>query len=337
MANPEVMTNDVWTWLIETEAWPHSAHEAAGNGEKQSPGWCFSRYGQSETQLSDGRTLYIGGEHEDFYDEDFYIYNDVIVKFPDGSIATLGYPEDIFPPTDFHTATEVGNDVFVIGCLGYPEQRQSDATKVYVLDLASYSIRPFEVEGEQPPSIYKHSARYSAEQNAIFCEGGKSTHLPTGETVENIATWRLCLGSGGWTKTFEKPWTRWILVREDESRNELWELSQLEWAEKTGREDDYTKTYRQAFFERNHTPNISMFIDRYSPNIEHEKLPDDEDEFRCHRITVGDVVVRFLEDSYSVTVTVEGNLAEDLMSALKSHGLETLSHVEGVPYKIIEL
>jgi hypothetical protein len=39
----------------------------------------FHRFGRTETQLPDGRIVYIGGEHEDFYNCDFFIYNDVVV------------------------------------------------------------------------------------------------------------------------------------------------------------------------------------------------------------------------------------------------------------------
>jgi hypothetical protein len=45
----------------------------------QEPIFSFSRFGRTETELPDGRIIYIGGEHEDFYDPDFHIYNDVVV------------------------------------------------------------------------------------------------------------------------------------------------------------------------------------------------------------------------------------------------------------------
>jgi hypothetical protein len=40
----------------------------------------------SLTLLPDGRAIQIGGEHEDYYDPDFCIYNDVFVHEPDRSI-----------------------------------------------------------------------------------------------------------------------------------------------------------------------------------------------------------------------------------------------------------
>jgi len=39
------------------------------------PIWCFKRVGNTRTRLPDGRIICVGGEHEDFYDPDFCIYN----------------------------------------------------------------------------------------------------------------------------------------------------------------------------------------------------------------------------------------------------------------------
>jgi hypothetical protein len=43
------------------------------------PVFCFRRFGRTETKLPNGRIVYIGGEHEDIYDPDLNIYNDVVV------------------------------------------------------------------------------------------------------------------------------------------------------------------------------------------------------------------------------------------------------------------
>ena len=59
------------------------------------------RFGQSLTLLPDGPALQFGGEHEDYYDPDFCIYNDVFVHEGDGSITIYGYPESAFPPRVF--------------------------------------------------------------------------------------------------------------------------------------------------------------------------------------------------------------------------------------------
>ena len=70
-------------------------------GYPAAPGWCADRFGQSLTLLPDGRAVQVGGEHEDHYDPDFCIYNDVFVHGPDGDLAIYGYPADVFPPSDF--------------------------------------------------------------------------------------------------------------------------------------------------------------------------------------------------------------------------------------------
>ncbi len=57
--------------------------------------WCFERLGQSVTVLPEGRRVFIAGEHEDNYDPDFHIYNDVAIWSPDGTIEVLGYPKEV--------------------------------------------------------------------------------------------------------------------------------------------------------------------------------------------------------------------------------------------------
>jgi hypothetical protein len=37
------------------------------------PAWCAARFRQSRTTLADGRVIRIAGEHEDYYDADFFI------------------------------------------------------------------------------------------------------------------------------------------------------------------------------------------------------------------------------------------------------------------------
>ena len=120
-ANPERMNNPVWEWLIRSRLDAYSATQklSGSSALEDGPGWCFNRFGQSSTKLPDGRTVLIAGEHEDHYDPDFNIYNDVVVRHPDGKVDIFGYPVEVFPPTDFHTATLVGSRIIIVGCLGY--------------------------------------------------------------------------------------------------------------------------------------------------------------------------------------------------------------------------
>jgi ankyrin repeat protein len=158
--NPERMRIPFWEAMVRCGV---SAYEArrwfeGGRGSIAGPVWCAQRFGQSLTLLPDGRAVQIGGEHEDFYDPDFCIYNDVFVHGRDGSVAIYGYPESVFPPTDFHTATLVGDAVYVIGSLGYQGARRYGQTPVYRLDVRTLRMDRLDARGDAPGWVYKHRA-----------------------------------------------------------------------------------------------------------------------------------------------------------------------------------
>lgn len=121
----------------------------------------------------------IAGEHEDWYDPDFCIYNDVIIFGPDDVIAIYAYPLDVFPPTDFHSATQVAGSLFLIGSVGYVDLRRPGTTPVHALDLETMAISRIATSGPEPGWIGHHDAEYIASDNAIVVSGG-----------------RVCLGEG---------------------------------------------------------------------------------------------------------------------------------------------
>ena len=53
-----------------------------------------------------------------------------------------------------------------------------------------------------------------------------------------------------------------------------------------------------------------------------------QQEYNVFRISVNGVIVRYVEDLYSVQVTVEGNLPEDVIEKIKSDVLEKFSLLE---------
>jgi hypothetical protein len=128
--------------------------------------WCFRRFGSTRTPLPDGRIVCIGGEHEDYYDPDFCIYNDVIVVQPDGDFCIYGYPRDVFPPTDFHTATLIGDRILIVGNVGYREER-GDETPVFNLDLSTFAITRVRWSGKSPGWIYKHEAELVEDERVL--------------------------------------------------------------------------------------------------------------------------------------------------------------------------
>ena len=178
-ANPERMDDPFWLAMIRSgingyQALQHfrDRPHSLGDGRRgRDPIWCAQRYGQSLTFLPDGRVVQVGGEHEDSYDPDFCIYNDVFVHAPDGSIAIYGYPSEVFAPTDSHTATLVGDTIWLIGSIGYYGTRQEGLTPVYTLDTRSFRIERRHPTGEAPGWIYKHRARVRGESE-IEVQGG---------------------------------------------------------------------------------------------------------------------------------------------------------------------
>ncbi|MBD1545958.1 ankyrin repeat domain-containing protein [Roseibium aggregatum] len=170
-ANPERFLPPFWYEQLRTGHYT-APKEIARDEDRSKPIWTFSRMGRSVTPLPDGRLVLIGGEYEDDYDPDFCIYADVTVLDGKGGVDHFIYPEDVFPPTDFHTATLVGDHILLIGAFGYPERRQKDLTPVLRLDLANFSIQSVETTGDGPGWVYKHRA--TLDGHVIIVTGGKT-------------------------------------------------------------------------------------------------------------------------------------------------------------------
>jgi Ankyrin repeats (3 copies) len=195
LTNPELMSVDFWRSMVcdSISAW--SARQKFEESEhSDDPIWCFDRFGQSLTELPDGRIIEIGGEHEDSYDPDFCIYNDVVVHDGQGNFQIFGYPQAVFPPTDFHTATLVGDYIYIIGRLGYYQSRNYHQTPVYRLDCRSYQIEPV-VTTNSPGWIYKHRAEY-LESGVIMISGGSIEDAK--ESKENSIEYQLDLETLAW-------------------------------------------------------------------------------------------------------------------------------------------
>ncbi len=200
-ANPQLMDVPFWRAMVRAGSSAyHARAQFGGTREYDHPIWCFSRFGSSFTELPDGRFVQIGGEHEDWYDADFCIYNDVVVHSASGEFSIYGYPKKAFQPTDFHTATYVSGNIYLVGCLGYRGTRVFGTTPVYRLSCEDWSITKLTTRGHNPGWIYKHSAQLLDSHNLVVSggmvaidEGGKEQHRElVGEYVLNLSTmtWR---------------------------------------------------------------------------------------------------------------------------------------------------
>ncbi len=201
-SNPEKMNYPFWQAMVTAgvNAWS-AKHHFDDKEFKRDEIFCFARFGKSINELPDGRIVEIGGEHEDYYDPNFCIYNDVIVHHGDGAFDILGYPKELFPPTDFHTATLVGKFIYIIGSLGYSDERQYGATQVHRLDVDTFAIEPVPTSGESPGWISRHKATLRGD-HAIHIRDGKVCLQNAGaeEYVDNTSEYVLDLDTLAWRK-----------------------------------------------------------------------------------------------------------------------------------------
>jgi hypothetical protein len=303
------------------------------------PGWCFDRFGQSSTTLPDGRTILIAGEHEDYYDPDFNIYNDVVIQHPDGKIDIYGYPVDAFPCTDFHTATSIGNRIIIIGNLGYPDQRKPGTTQVLILNLATLSISSVQTCGSSPGWIHRHNATLEESEDSILVRGGKIA--PEGGEnlllVENIDDWRLHVAGWRWERLTERLWQRWEIVGTGKRRNHLWEIQQAVWSRNVGWKEELEKQLEELAQELGKQPDLALADQLFCPPVPHEELPSADEEYNVVRIKADGIVVRYVADMHSIQMTVEGTLPPATVQALASDLRDKMAKLENAPFELKRL
>jgi ankyrin repeat protein len=200
-ANPERMNFPFWRAMVRGGACAYFARKKFDQADLDGQAvWCFDRFGKSLTELPDGRVVEIAGEHEDFYDPDFCIYNDVFVHAGDGTFDIYGYPAEVFPPTDFHTATLVGRSIYVIGNLGYQGTRLFGTTPVYRLSTDTWAIERVETTGESPGWISRHKADLVG--GKIEVGGGKVCRFTDGKEhyEDNADRFALDLATLRWSR-----------------------------------------------------------------------------------------------------------------------------------------
>ena len=210
-SNPAPLNEPFCDGMVRAGINAYQAIQLFKGADARSPVWCAERFGQSITFLPDGRVVQIAGEHEDHYDADFCIYNDVFVHEPDGTIRIFGYPEAVFPPTDFHTATLVGRHIYIIGSLGYPGSREIGKTPLYRLDTRAWRIEALDAGGIGPGRIYGHRAKALASGAIRVCggtiitsrdnavSGGREDHVPNNRCFDldvGQLVWSEVFGSG---------------------------------------------------------------------------------------------------------------------------------------------
>lgn len=329
--NPARLDNPHWDALVREQPWA-SAYRIAQRFEFErprgtGPTWCFDRFGRTTTALPDGCVVHVAGEHEDHYDPDFYIYNDVVVVAPDGALAFYGYPREVFPPTDFHSATLAGDTLWLVGSLGYRDQRHPGTTQVCRLDLATFAIEQVATTGSPPGWIKEHTAELVG--RSIVVRGGSV--YDGARLVENIDDWSLDLESLAWTRLTVRDWQRWSMRPTRASRTFLSELRHMKWeADNPSFRSTRVATARD---ELGGEPELERLDTLY--RFADAEVLEQGDSFNVYRIRLDGVLVRFTEDWSRIDVVVEGTLSDTRLRGLQKHVLDDLRALHaGAPWTL---
>lgn len=329
-SNPHKIESPVWEWLVHSKLSGYSSTEKM-NGPSpfdEGPTWSFDRLGKTKTKLPDGRTIYISGEHEDHYDPDFYIYNDVIVEFPNGKIDFYCYPKSEFLPTDFHTATLVEQKIIIIGNLGYPEDRKKEVTQVYLLDLNNFQITKVSCTGDSPGWIHSHKVELSDNKKHIFLKEGLVDLGKEHSLRENIDDWQLDIESWRWERLTEKKWPRWELCRVDKAHNHIYDIRQALWNFEVNWKENLEKQMERLEKSMGFRVDFQLINTLYDFDFEHEEIVEDEEEYNLYWIYVNGVRVRFVEERRCLKVTIEGSINDQLLISMKDQLISKLSELE---------
>jgi hypothetical protein len=336
--NPTDLTNPLWVWLVQMRQSAYRANEAWNGPSPFSAGpmWCFDRFGQSVTQLPDGRKVYIAGEHEDYYDPDFCIYNDVVVESPDGAISIFGYPQETFPPTDFHSATLVGDRIIIVGNLGYEHERSPGHTEVYELSIETWAIKRLETQGPAPGWISRHTASFLEDTGRIRIYGGQVIDEGEPYLWENTDEWTFDPASCAWHLTERRPWRQWTLMHGDRSPNRLWQMRHALWMQKVGWKSDLAEQMEGFEKELGFRPELNLLesLYRYGPEV--TPLPNTDEDSRWLRFESKGQVVRFQEDTFSVHIVAEGAISDEDADRLTTGVTSQLSGIDRAVWTAVE-
>lgn len=153
--NPTNVSNPVWTYQVLTGLSGYDYNslylDDIDNYCICDPNFSFERFGRSMDELMDGSTILIGGNHEDYYDPDFHVYNDVtIVTETDGvkDVTIYMYHWDVLPPLEYHqTIVDEEKGYIDIKC---------ENESIYRLFLEDYHVECI----KDPPKTEGHVTYY---------------------------------------------------------------------------------------------------------------------------------------------------------------------------------
>jgi hypothetical protein len=198
-------------------------------------------------------------------------------------VEIYGYPKEVFPPTDFHTATLVGNEIVVIGSVGYKEERRYGYTPVYRLDLADYHMTKLVSSGDVPGWVSKHTARLEGDGTVVVAGGQVILKRDTQELYKpNVEEYALEVRTGSWRRLTHRNWRQFAIRME-----------------------------RRGMFDMNRWPAPKKLLPE---DVEHSIA--ECDSLLGARIVVGGVAIVISVGVSDIKILVEGELPQELIDRI---------------------
>lgn len=316
--------------------------------------WSQSRVGQSRTQLTDGRVVLIGGEHN--CPLNYLIYSDVCIIDLNDDIEVYNYPLNTFRCPEQHSATLVvasalkGTDaksadeqIIIIGS-------QSDHTSVYRLDTQNFKIEQL-VTRNSMGWIQGHNATFKNHQ--IIISGGEVHIEDTLLFVDNIDSWALNLKTLIWKNLTNnhRHWQHFYVIRQDYDSIHLQDYHALDCYLKM---DEKEVAADQAALLKNHCniiPDIDSYRQLFCPPIDHEIVMDSDatedvvvysediifDDYENHLIYINGIKIKYEAKLFHIEVIIEGKLSADKLELLQQNLRHKLSKIENMACEVIEI
>lgn len=207
-----------------------------------------------------------------------------------------------------------------------------------ILDLKTFAMSRQETTGAIPGWISRHTATLADDGGAIQIERGNVCSGDKGpKWGENIDDWRLRLDDWSWERMTDRKWPRWEVFRNDKKplhliayQSELWSkqspalLGSLQPSDGESLEKQIGKI-----------PDLDSFTTLFKPPLHRDEVAaTGENEYGTHRIRIDGIIVRYVEETDCIQLTIEGELPQSSLAVLSKDLQEKLSKMENVPCEL---
>lgn len=347
--NPTNLTNPYWQWVIQHRLNPNQILNVVPNADENlrnkrhfgettptcecPPLWSFQRMGQTQTMLPDGREIFIGGEFDDFYDPNFCIFNDVVVKYPNGDIQIFAYPENIFPPTDFHSAILIDGYIYIIGNMGYFNQRNYNSTPVYRLNIHSYKMEKIETRNHIG---WLNQFKTSIKDGQIIITEGKVFDDDCSPMRENIDDWAFNPSTRTFQNLTNRHWQGFWLRRKDFDHlltPRYWSAMLYEYLlDDDDIVNDELSRLKDFFGDKYQ---YDLYKSLFTPPMAHSEMILSQEHFDEVEIYVlDDIKIRYVFHFDYLQVYIQGQLDDNHLTLLQENLCHKMSKLENCPCEI---